>query len=102
MSLAALASACQNAGRAAGSFGRNLPDFSAQYSNTATDCESVTGFPPGPSLSTITGICPFGFIARNEGDFCSPFARSMGWKVEARPHSSSPMRARMPFEVPAA
>ena len=81
MSLAALASACQNAGRAAGSLGRNLPDFSAQYNSTATDCETVTGFPPGPSLSTITGICPFGFMAMNEGDFCSPFERSRGWKL---------------------
>src|SRR5712691_7325108 len=76
MSLAALASACQNAGRAAASFGRNLPDFSAQYSNTATDCESVTGFPPGPSLSTITGICPFGFMATNEAAFFQPDARA--------------------------
>src|SRR5690242_9540189 len=101
-SLAALISACQKAGRDAGSLGRNLPDFSAQYNSTATDCEMVTGFPPGPSESTITGICPFGFIARNEGDFCSPFVRSMGWKVYARPHSSRPMRARMPLEVPAA
>src|SRR5262245_934270 len=81
MSLAALISACQNAGREAGSLGRNLPDFSAQYRSTATDCETVTGLPPGPSESTITGIWPFGFIERNDGAFCSPFARSTGWKV---------------------
>ena len=33
---------------------------------------------------------------------CSPLARSIGCQLYLRPHSSSAMRARMPFEVPAA
>ena len=80
-SVEAFISACSTAGRAAGSFGRNLPDFSAQYSRIAVDCDSVTGLPPGPSWSTITGIWPFGFMARKAAVFCSPLARSTGCSV---------------------
>src|ERR671931_398343 len=43
----------------------------------ALDCASVTFLPPGPSLSTITGIWPIGFSARNSGRLCSPFERSI-------------------------
>src|SRR5262245_44071212 len=81
MSVEALISACQNAARAAPSFGMYLPDFSPAYMRMALDCEMVTFFPLGPSLSTITGIWAFGFIAMNSADLCSPFCRLIGWNV---------------------
>src|SRR3954468_3065604 len=46
------------------SFGMNFPAFSAQYIMMALDCARVIFWPPGPSLSIRTGICPIGFIAR--------------------------------------
>src|SRR2546423_6618980 len=68
----------------------------------ALDCDMVIGLPPGPSLSTITGIWPFGLSARYCGVLCSPLVRSMGCQLYLSPHSSSAMRARMPLDVPAA
>ena len=68
----------------------------------AEDCDTVTGFPPGPSLSTITGIWPFGLSWRNFSVLFSPLSSAMGWNLYANPHSSSAMRARMPLDVPAA
>src|SRR3954470_7311384 len=81
MSVDARISASRKAGRSAGFFGRCLPDFSAQYIRIALDWERVAGLPPGPSWSTITGICPIGFMARNFGVWFSPFSRLIGWKL---------------------
>ena len=81
MSVEPLISACHIAARAAPSFGMNLPDFSAQYTRIALDCDKVIGLPPGPSWSTITGTWPLGFSARNCGVLCSRFSIEIGWKV---------------------
>src|SRR6266487_1432167 len=38
----------------------------------APDSKTLTGFPWGPSGSTIAGIFPFGLIFRNSGSNCCP------------------------------
>jgi hypothetical protein len=47
------------------------PLLSARYSRIAPDSKTTT------SSSTRAGILPFGFLARNSGDFCSFSPRLM-------------------------
>ena len=44
----------------------------------APDSNTLTGFPSGPSGSTMAGILLFGLIARKDGAICSPLLMFTG------------------------
>jgi hypothetical protein len=62
--------------RLAGACGKKRPVFIARYKRIAPDWAIVSGFPPGPSWSTIAGMVPAGLIFRNSGRRYAPPKRS--------------------------